>query len=152
MKIDFMDLLYYLKDLKMLYLNLWFLGKLIQNLLHKKWVWRLWESCEYIGYFKSFCETTWNWTMFWFHVNCKLFIFLPLDCDMWLSGDYLARYYSLCDIGILAPVFVMVISSGFELADEFQLCFGDEFQLCVGRLVLALCMSFGFVSVRVMWP
>ena len=34
-------------------------------------------------------------------------------CDMWLLGDYLARYYSLCDIGILALVFVMVISSGF---------------------------------------
>ena len=47
---------------------------------------------------------------------------------------------------------MIVISSGFELADEFQLCFGNEFQLCVGRLVLALFMSFGFVSVRVMWP
>ena len=35
-------------------------------------------------------------------------------CDMWLPDDYLARYYSLCDIGILAPVFVMVI--------EFCLC------------------------------
>ena len=35
-------------------------------------------------------------------------------CDMWLPGDYLARYYSLCDIGILAPIFVMVI--------EFCLC------------------------------
>ena len=34
----------------------------------------------------------------------------------WLLGDYLVKYYSLCDIGILAPVFVMVISSGFVLA------------------------------------
>ena len=46
----------------------------------------------------------------------------------------------------------MVISSSVELAIEFQLCFVDEFQLCVGRLVLALCMSFSFVSARVMWP
>ena len=32
---------------------------------------------------------------------------------MWLLGDYLTKYYSLCDIDILALVFVMVISSGF---------------------------------------
>ena len=44
--------------------------------------------------------------------------------------DYLARYYSLCDIGILAPAFVMVI--------EFCLCDGDEFHLCDGRLVPSL--------------
>ena len=61
---------------------------------------------------RLFCEITWNWTVFWFHVYYKLFMFLPLDSDMWLLGDYLARYYSLCDIGILAPVFVMVISFG----------------------------------------
>ena len=66
---------------------------------------------------RLFCEITWNWTVFWFHVYYKLFMFLPLDNDMWLLGDYLARYYSLCDIGILAPVFVMVISSGFVLAN-----------------------------------
>ena len=41
---------------------------------------------------------------------------LPMCCDMWLLGDYLARYYSLCDIGILAPVFVMVISFSFVSA------------------------------------
>ena len=82
-------------------------GKLIQNLLDKKWVWRLWELCEYFGYFKDFCETTRNWTVFWFHVNCELFMFLPLGCDMWLSGDYPARYYSLCDIGILARYYTL---------------------------------------------
>ena len=62
---------------------LWYLGKLIQNLLDKKWVWRLWELCEYFGYFKSFCETTWNWTVFWFHVNCELFMFFlwAVACD-----------------------------------------------------------------------
>ena len=37
-------------------------------------------------------------------------------CDMWLPGDYLAKYYSLCDTRILAPIFVMVI--------EFRLCDG----------------------------
>ena len=36
-----------------------------------------------------------------------------------MTCDYLARYYSLCDIGILALVFVM--------AYEFHLCDGDEF-------------------------
>ena len=83
LRIDFMDLLYYLKDLKMLYLDLWYLGKLIQNLFDKEGAWRLWEPCEYIGYYKGFCETTWNWTVFWFHVNCELFMFYPwaVTCD-----------------------------------------------------------------------
>ena len=125
LRMDFMDLLYYLKDLKMFYLDLWYLGKLIQNLLDKKWVWRLWEPSKYIGYFKDFCETTWNWTMFWFHVNCELFIFLPLGCDMWLPGDYPARYYSLCDLGVLAPVFVMVISFGFVSTMSFGFVLAD---------------------------
>ena len=66
-----------------------------------------------LGVSKVFGETTWNWTVFWFHVNCELIMFLPLGYDMWLFGDYPARYYSLCDIGILAPVFVMAMSSGF---------------------------------------
>ena len=44
-------------------------------------------------------------------------MFLPLGSDMWLPGDYLARYYSLCDIGILALIFVMVMSSGFVSVD-----------------------------------
>lgn len=62
---------------------LWYSGKLIQNLLDKKWVWRLWELYEYFGYFKVFCETTWNWTVFGFYVNCKLFMFFPwaVTCD-----------------------------------------------------------------------
>ena len=51
-------------------------------------------------------------------ISCKLWALyvFPLGCDMWLSGDYLDRYYSLCDLGILAPVFVMVISFGFVSA------------------------------------
>ena len=57
--------------------------------------------------------------------SCNLWALyvLPLCRDMWLLGDYLARYYSLCDIGILAPVFVTAY----------------EFRLCDGRLVLAVC-------------
>ena len=43
-------------------------------------------------------------------------MFLALDWDMWLTDDYPIRYYSLCDIGILAPVFVMVMSSDFVSA------------------------------------
>ena len=50
-------------------------------------------------------------------------MFLPLGYDMRLPGDYLARYYSMCDIGILAHVFVMVI----------------EFRLSVGEFVPILC-------------
>ena len=46
-------------------------------------------------------------------------------CDMWLLSDYLAKYYSLCDIGILAPVFVMVISSGFVSAMSFRSALAD---------------------------
>ena len=52
-------------------------GKLIENVIDKKWFWKIWEPCEYIGYFKDFCETTWNWTVFWFHVNFELFMFYP---------------------------------------------------------------------------
>ena len=44
-------------------------------------------------------------------------MFLPLSYDMWLHDDYLARYYSLCNNGILAPVFVMVIEFGFVSAN-----------------------------------
>ena len=57
-------------------------------------------------------------------ISCNLWAFyvLPLYRDVWLPSDYLARYYSLCDIGILAPIFVMVI----------------EFCLCDGRLVSSL--------------
>ena len=78
-------------------------GKLIENVIDKKWFWETWKPCEYIGYFKGFCETTWNWTVSWFHVNCELFMLLPLCCDMWLPDDYPARCRSLCDIGILTP-------------------------------------------------
>ena len=66
----------------------------------------------WVWYFKGFCEITWNWIVFWFLVNYELFMFLPLGCNMWLLGDYLARYYSLCDI---------------------------EFWLCVSELVPVLC-------------
>ena len=140
LRIDFMDLLYYLKDLKMLYLDLWYLGKLIQNILDNKWVWRLWEPCEYIGYFKGFCETTWNWAVFWFHVNCELFMFYlwPVTCD------YPTKYYSLCDISILAPIFVMVMNSRFVSANEFRLFVGNEFRLYVDNCPVALGWNFGF--------
>ena len=63
---------------------------------------------------------------------------LPMYFDMWLLSDYLARYYSLCDIGTLVPVLVMVISSGFVSADEFRLCVSNEFWLCVGDCHVAL--------------
>ena len=33
-------------------------GKLIENVIDSKWFWKIWEHCEYIGYFKGFCETT----------------------------------------------------------------------------------------------
>ena len=65
-----------------------------------------------------FYETTWNFKL---NVIYELFMFHSC-CDMWLPGDYLARYYSLCDIGILAPIFVMVI--------EIHLCDNNEFRLC----------------------
>ena len=35
-------------------------GKLIENVIDKKLFWKIWEPCEYIGYFKGFSETTWN--------------------------------------------------------------------------------------------
>ena len=77
--------------------------------------WRLWEPCEYFGY----SNILWNHLevnyVFWIKVMWALYV-LSMCCDMWLLGDYLARYYSLCDIGILAPVFVMVISFDFVSA------------------------------------
>ena len=54
-------------------------------------------------------------------------------CDIWLLGDYLARYYSLCDIGILAPVFVMVISFGFVSSMGSGFVSANQFRLCVGH-------------------
>ena len=129
---DFLNLLHYLQNLKIFLSWLVIFGKIDTTsswqemslkVLRTLWIYWVW-------YFKGFCETTWNWIVFWFHVNCELFMFLPLGCDMWLPGNYLTRYYSLCDIGILAPAFVMVI--------EFCLCDGDEFHLCDGRLVSSL--------------
>ena len=35
-------------------------GKLIENVIDNKWFWETWKPCEYIGYFKGVCETTWN--------------------------------------------------------------------------------------------
>ena len=81
-------------------------------------------------------------TVFWFHINCELFMFLPLGCDMWLPGDYPARYYSLCDTGILAPIFVMVISSGFVSADEFWFCVDDWVLALCRRLSCGLGLDF----------
>ena len=47
-----------------------------------------------------FYETTWKWIMYFeLKVICELFIFYPCT----VTCDYLNRYYSLCDIGILAP-------------------------------------------------
>ena len=55
---------------------------------------------------------------------CNLWaLYVLLLCrDVWFPGDYLAKLYSLCDISILAPVFVMAY----------------EFHLCDGKLVLSL--------------
>ena len=60
---------------------------------------------------------------------------LPLGCDMWLSSDYLARYYSLCDIGILVPIVVMVMSSGFVSAMSSVFVTTDLFHLCDGIIM-----------------
>ena len=120
-----MNLLHYLQNLKILLSWLVIFGKIDTTsswqemslkVLRTLWIYWVW-------YFKGFCKTTWNWTIFWFHVNCELFMFLPLGCDMWLPSNYLGRYYSQFGISILAPIFVMVI----------------KFRLCVSELVPALC-------------
>ena len=74
--------------------------------------------------------------------SCNLWALyvLPLCCDVWLLGDHLTRYYSLCNIGILAPVFVT--------AYEFRLCDGVEFRLCDGRLVPTMCRQWVLVVCR----
>ena len=105
-------------------------------------LWIYWVFQSFVNYLKLNC----------FLFKCKLWAFhvLPLGCDMRLPGDYPARYYSLCDIGILAPIFVMVMSFGFMStmrfgfvsAIEFRLCVDNEFWLCVDRWVLALCRRF----------
>ena len=63
--------------------------------------------------------------------SCNLWALhvLPLCCYVWLPSDHLARYYSLCDIGILAPVFVTAY----------------EFCLCDGRLVPTVCRQWVLV-------
>ena len=105
--------------------------------------WGVWESCEYLGH----SNILWNYLevnyVFWINVNLWALYVLPMCCDMWWPGNYLARYYSLCDIDILAPVFVMVIKFRLCDGDEFCLCdgifsSGDEFLLCDGRFVSSL--------------
>ena len=92
--------------------------------------WMLWELCEYLGH----SNILWNYLevnyVSWIDGNLWALYVLPKCYDMWLPSDYLTRYYSLCDIGILAPVFVMVI--------EFHLRDCDKFRLCGGRLVPSL--------------
>ena len=60
-------------------------------------------------------------------------------CDMWLPDDYLAKYYSLCDTRILAPIFVIVI--------EFRLCNGDVFRLCDGIFSYDCVSAMSFIFV-----
>ena len=78
--------------------------------------WRLWEPCEYLGY----PNILWNYLevnyVFWIKGNLWALYVLPMCCNIWLPSEYLARYYSLCNIGILALVFVMVIK--FHLCDS----------------------------------
>ena len=66
-------------------------------------------------------------------ISCNLWALyvLPLCHDVWLPSDYLARYYSLCDISILASIFVMVI----------------EFWLYVGNWVSSLWLQISSVFV-----
>ena len=70
-------------------------------------------------------------------ISCNLWaLYVLLLClDMWLPGNYLARYYSLCDIGILAPVFVIVI----------------EFRFCDGRWVPSLWWRCHMALGRIFW-
>ena len=92
----------------------------------------------------GYCKVLWNYLeMNCVSNSCNLWVFyvLPLCQDMWLPGDYLARYYSLCDIGILAPIFVTARSSVFVTAYELRLCDNVEFHLCDGKLVPAVCQQ-----------
>ena len=109
LKMDFMDLLHYSQ----------FKDALIIGRVDTKSSWQemrlkalrsLWISLD-------IKKVLWNYL----EMNCVLnscnlwaLYVLPLCRDVWLLGDFLARYYSLCDIGILAPVFMT--------AYEFRLC------------------------------
>ena len=129
LRMNFMDLLHYLQKYEDALSWPMLFGKLIQNIFDKKWVEGFENLVNILG-IQIFYETTWKWIMYFeLKVLWALYV-LPMYCDMWLPGDYLARYYSLCDIGILAPIFVMVI--------EFRLCDGNEFHLCDGILVTSL--------------
>ena len=98
--------------------------------------WGLWESSEYLGH----SNILWNYLemnyVFWINVNLWALYVLPMCCDMWLPGNYLARYYSLCDIDILAPVFVMVI--------KFRLCDGIFSSDCVSAMSSIFVMTYLF--------
>ena len=102
--------------------------------------WGLWEPCEYLGH----SNILWNYLevncVFWIKGNFWVLYVLPMCCDMWLPSDYLARYYSLCNIGILALIFFMVI--------EFRLCDGIFSSDCMSAMssvfVTALLCGLGF--------
>ena len=114
------------------------IGEIDRKFIDKKLFWKFWELCEMLGYWK----VLWNYLEMNYVSNSRnllAFYVLPFCQDVWLPGDYLTRYNSLCDIDILAPVFVMVI--------EFRLCDGDEFRFCDSGLVLSLWWHTSFVFV-----
>ena len=85
LRMNFMDLLHYLKNIKMLYHDLFFfLGKWIQNRFDKKWVEGFKNLVNILG-IQIFYETAWKWIAYFeLNVICKLFVFyssvVTYDC------------------------------------------------------------------------
>ena len=80
-------------------------GKLIENLIDKKWFWKFSQLCEMLGYLKflwNYLEANYE---FQFHLTMSLMWFLLLCRD---RCDYPSRCCNPCDIGILTPHFMAI--------------------------------------------
>ena len=88
-------------------------GKLIENVLTTNNFGKFENLVHILGISKVFVKLLEIEPSFDFMLTVSSSCFYPWA----MTCDYLARYYSLCDLGILALFFVMVISSGFVSAE-----------------------------------
>ena len=82
---EFMDLWYYLEILKMLYLNLYYLGNLCKIFMTRNGF-KGFKNIVDIWIIEISYETTWKWTVYFKYINLWAFdVVLPLCHDI---GDY----------------------------------------------------------------
>ena len=121
---DFVNLFDYLEPLKMIYLGVFYLGNLKENLIYKKLFWTLWQFCLRDSYYvfvttsifvNVFYEIIWKYT------NVMSSLCFCLCALTFVITQLGVKVYVI--LVSWRPVCVTVI--------EFHLCDGDnEFRLC----------------------